>query len=103
MTINPLTIDLLNQLSGETRKSGLRSASGSDPALFSNMLTEAFGNVVATDMADKTSGLALLTGRADDMSSIIIDAQKAELSLNLALQIRNKFLDAYNEIMRMQV
>ena len=103
MTINPLTIDLINQLSGEARRPGLQGAAGSDPALFSNMLTEAFANVAATDAADKTSGLALLTGRADDMAGILIDAQKAELSLSLALQIRNKFLDAYNEIMKMQV
>ena len=103
MTINPLTIDLINQLSGQTRKPGTQSVNGSDSAQFSDMLTDALANVVKTDAADKTSGLELLTGKADDMASILIDAQKAELSLNLALQIRNKFLDAYNELMRMQV
>ena len=47
--------------------------------------------------------LQLLIGESDDLAGLLIDAQKAELSLNLALQIRNKFVDAYNEIIRMQV
>jgi flagellar hook-basal body complex protein FliE len=33
----------------------------------------------------------------------MINAQKAELSLDLMIQLRNKALDAYNEIMRMGV
>ncbi|MDR1330051.1 MAG: flagellar hook-basal body complex protein FliE [Oscillospiraceae bacterium] len=37
------------------------------------------------------------------MSGMLLDAQKAEIALNLALQIRNKVLDAYNDIIRMQV
>jgi flagellar hook-basal body complex protein FliE len=37
------------------------------------------------------------------MSGLLLDAQKAEISLNLALQIRNKVIDAYNDIIKMQV
>jgi len=33
----------------------------------------------------------------------MLDAQKAEITLNLAIQLRNKVLDAYKEIMNMQV
>ena len=55
------------------------------------------------DAVDKGSSLELLMGESDDLSGLLIDAQKAELSLQLALQIRNKVIDAYNEVMRMSV
>jgi len=70
---------------------------------FSNILTDALDTASQADLADKASSLELLMGQSDDLSGVMIAAQKAELSLNLALQIRNKFIDAYNEIMRMQV
>jgi len=79
--------------------SGLGESGGS----FANILTEALNTASLADSADKASALELLMGQSDDLTGLILDAQKAELSLNLALQIRNKVIDAYNEIMRMQV
>jgi len=70
---------------------------------FEDILTEALRAVGHTDAVDKVSTLELLMGESDDISGLMIDAQKAELSLQLALQIRNKIVDAYNEVMRMSV
>lgn len=42
-------------------------------------------------------------GRTDNIHDVMIAAAKADLSLQFTLQIRNKILDAYNEIMRMQI
>ena len=41
-------------------------------------------------------------GRDFDLHDIMIASEKADLSFRLLLQIRNKLLDAYQEIMRMQ-
>ena len=46
---------------------------------------------------------ALAAGEVDDISQVVIAAQKAELSLQLTMQVRNKALSAYQELMRMQV
>ena len=35
--------------------------------------------------------------------SVVLAGEKAEVALQLTLQIRNKVLDAYNEVMRMQI
>lgn len=43
----------------------------------------------------------LVTGQVEDVSQVMVAAQKAELSLQLAIQMRNKLLEAYQEIMRM--
>lgn len=45
----------------------------------------------------------LVTGQSDDLHNITINAEKAELSLNLFIQLRNKAMDAYKELMGMSV
>ena len=41
-------------------------------------------------------------GKKQDLHEIMIASEKANISFKLLLQIRNKFLEAYREIMRMQ-
>jgi flagellar hook-basal body complex protein FliE len=45
----------------------------------------------------------LSVGETDDLHNLMINTKKAEMSLDLFLQLRNKALDAYNEVMRMGV
>lgn len=45
----------------------------------------------------------LVTGEIDNVHQVIAASQKAELALQFTIQIRNKVLDAYNEIMRMPI
>ena len=103
MNINPLSQNLVNLLSSDSLLSGNSIDTETTAANFADVLTNSFVTAAQADAADKTSALQLLTGQSDDLSGLLLDAQKAELSLNLALQIRNKVIDAYNEIMRMQV
>ena len=45
----------------------------------------------------------LVTGQIEDIHQVMIAAEKANLAFQLTLQIRNKAIDAYQEILRMQV
>lgn len=45
----------------------------------------------------------VLSGDEISIAEVMISALKAEMSMQLTLQIRNKVIDAYNEISRMQV
>jgi flagellar hook-basal body complex protein FliE len=106
--MNPLSSNIINLLANQA--ASIQGASGAEgigkedsASLFANVLEDAFQAAGITDQADKASTLQLLAGEHDSLSGIMIDAQKAELSLNLALQLRNKVLDAYKEIMSMQV
>jgi len=94
---------MLSQNDSQAPDTDWLSGVGVPDGRFANILTDAFNTARQEDAADKATSLELLMGKSDDLSGVIIAAQKAELSLNLALQIRNKFVDAYNEIMRMQV
>ena len=106
MSLSPLSSNIINLLSTEPLTSGKSGGivSGDNPESgFANIFSEAMKNVGQTDLADKASAIELLTGQSDDMSGLLLDAQKAEIALSLALQIRNKALDAYSEIMRMSL
>jgi flagellar hook-basal body complex protein FliE len=102
MSINPISTNIINLVSEEpvSVKKALEIAPEES---FSNILSEALNTARATDTGDKISALELLTGQTDDMSGLLLDSQQAEIALNLALQIRNKIVDAYNDILRMSV
>jgi flagellar hook-basal body complex protein FliE len=42
-------------------------------------------------------------GKTDNINDVIIAAEKADISLRLTIDIRNKIVDAFKEIMRMQI
>ena len=42
-------------------------------------------------------------GDVKDINTVVVAMEKADLSLQTMLQVRNKLLNAYDEIMRMQV
>jgi flagellar hook-basal body complex protein FliE len=101
-TFNPLASSISN-LTQSTAAAAPAGTTNDLATAFSDIFTQALGAAEATDDADQVSTLELLSGQSDSMSGLMLDAQKAELSLNLALQLRNKALDAYKEIMSMQV
>jgi flagellar hook-basal body complex protein FliE len=74
-----------------------------DSSEFSQVLKETLEEV---DLAHKTSNQGIqeiLAGDVKDVHSAMIALQKADLSFQMMVQVRNKLVDAYHEIMRMQV
>lgn len=45
----------------------------------------------------------LAVGKSNDLQEVVMATEKADLSFKLLVQVRNKLLEAYQEIMRMQV
>src|SRR5437870_1459815 len=45
----------------------------------------------------------LVTGRTDNLHSVMLAVAKADLSFRTILEVRNRLTDAFQEIMRMQV
>jgi flagellar hook-basal body complex protein FliE len=70
---------------------------------FSDLLKDAIGQVEDVQTKNDVNSLQLLSGQSTDIHTSLITAQKAELTFNLAVQVRNKVIDAYNEVMRMQL
>ena len=70
-----------------------------------------FGSVVERFVADaNTQQLAadksvemLATGQSDSVHETMLALAKADLSMRLFMEVRNKVIDAYQEVMRMQL
>jgi len=70
---------------------------------FSSMLNKAIGDVNDSQVKGYTAMEELATGKVENLQDAVQKIQEAELSLKLALEVKNKALSAYKEIMRMQV
>jgi flagellar hook-basal body complex protein FliE len=70
---------------------------------FNNVLKSAMGEV--GDLQEKANqSIQQMVGEGKgDLQETMIALEKADVSFKLMMQIRNKVLDAYQEIMRMQV
>ncbi|RFB19069.1 flagellar hook-basal body complex protein FliE [Bacillus sp. HNG] len=70
---------------------------------FSHFLKDAINNVNDSQKSSDIMTEKLIKGENVDLHQVMIASQKASVSLQATLQIRNKVVEAYQEIMRMQV
>ena len=70
---------------------------------FGEFLADSLKKVNELELDSERMNEALATGRIEDISQVVVAAQKAEIALQLTLQLRNRATQAYQEIMRMQV
>ena len=89
---------------GALKPSELTStATTTQPASFSKMLDNAVGEVNAKmNVADTEQG-KLITGETNNVHQAMIAVQEASVAFSLMVEVRNKLVDSYQELMRMQV
>ena len=82
---------------------GASGAPGSGSGGFGSMLAGEIGKLDALQQQATTASQQLATGQATDVSTVAMEVERASLALQLASQVRNKAVEAYNELFRMQV
>ncbi|MGA3173658.1 MAG: flagellar hook-basal body complex protein FliE [Syntrophorhabdales bacterium] len=70
---------------------------------FSEILKDSINKVMELEEEAGKQAERLTKMESQDVHNTMISAQKADLTFQLMMQIRNKIIDAYQEIMRMQV
>src|ERR1700733_1913815 len=70
---------------------------------FSDILRESVDKVNLYQTQADTAVKELVAGRNKNIHETMLTIERADTSLKLMMQVRNKILDAYKEIMRMQV
>ena len=70
---------------------------------FGSTLGRAVASVEASERQAEEASSLLATGQSADTAQSIATIEKANISFQFALQIRNKLLEAYQEVMRMPV
>jgi flagellar hook-basal body complex protein FliE len=100
-TVEPLGPDAqLEASSGADAVSGASSAGGSS---FGDVLTKAVGELNQTQVDAATQAQKLATGQTSDVNSVVMAAEQASLSMQMASAIRDKSVAALNDILHTQV
>ncbi len=85
-----------------TRPTGPR-VEGGDRAAFAAQLREQLEQV-SQMQADAAEGIeSLMTGQTDNITGVFTTARKAEVAFSLLMEIRNKLVDAYDELRQLRV
>jgi flagellar hook-basal body complex protein FliE len=71
--------------------------------VFSSILQSTIGGMESIQTNADTSIQKFLTGENDDVHSTVLATQRAEMAFELGLQVRNKVVSAYQEVMKMQL
>lgn len=70
---------------------------------FSTILVDSIKSMNNEQIESGEMVQAFLKGEGPDLHTVMINTEKANMSVEFAVQIRNKVMEAYQEIMRMQV
>src|SRR5438128_12606950 len=96
-----LKLDLLKAGAGDAQKPAQGPAGAANA--FSNLLNDAVGNIDKLQKTADTNVQKLATGQPVDLHDLTISMEQSNLSFQLGMQVRNKLIEAYQEVMRMQV
>ena len=70
---------------------------------FADVLNAAYTRVEASGAEASQAVESFLNGDRQDLHSVAMATQKAGLEFEMMLQVRNKIVNAYQEVMRMQL
>jgi flagellar hook-basal body complex protein FliE len=70
---------------------------------FSDAISNLLKDVNAQQLAADNAVQQMITGQADSVHDVVLSVAKADLAFRLVLEIRNRLMDSYQEVMRMQV
>ena len=95
---------IVSQNQALQRAAGLDASSQTDGASsFAQTLSDAVSTVNAQQAKASDLSAAYERGETHDIVSVMVERQKASLGFEATLQVRNKLLSAYRDIMNMPV
>ena len=100
-SINSFVPRIDSQTSAVGSPSSVGSANGTES--FGSTLKSAVSEVNGLQVNADNMAAKLATGDIEDVHQAMVAMQKASLALQFTVQVRNKVIDAYTEIMRTQV
>ena len=80
-----------------------KAAEQNGVAAFKSIFDEAVQNVKSTEQELTNQQYLLATGQIEDAHTVMIAASQAQVAVDMLVQLRNKALDSYNELMRISL
>lgn len=102
--LNPMqaATQAYSALSGAQAETPAISTGASGSAPFSDLLTDAVGQVNQLEEQAHSAVSGLMTGSGVDVHQAMIASEKASMAFELALAVRNKAVQAYQQVIGMQ-
>lgn len=102
MNTNFITpIQPINSLSSTSSVLGTQKTE--DSGMFKSIFESAVQNVEEAEAYHEQQQYLLATGQIDDVHTVTIAASEAQLAVDMLVQLRNKAIDAYNELIRISL
>ncbi len=102
-------LDPINPLQGGEGVGKIGGVGGHDGASrihgesFKQFLLDSLEQVNRMQQESEAAQQALATGRTDDITSVMSAVEKADIAFNTVMAVRNKLIEAYQEVLRMQI
>lgn len=96
----------INAISSVSPAEFLQASSGSQQisaAGFSQMVGQGFEQVNQQMLVSQTEIQQLAVGNVQNLHQIMIGLEETKISFQLLMQVRNRMLEAYQDVMKMQV
>jgi len=82
---------------------GVGGVPGGDQGNFANKLQQAINEVDGLQKNRESMVDGMVSGEVTEVHDVMIAAKESQMAFELLLEVRNKLLESYQEIMRMQV
>ncbi len=96
--MNPVTV---NNIGGFSGNQAIQGTKGKESATFGQIMKQAVSSVDQMGEAADKAIVDMLAGKAD-VAKTMIELQKFDISMKTLVSFRNKAIEAYQEINRMQ-
>ncbi|OAI52135.1 hypothetical protein AYO47_01315 [Planctomyces sp. SCGC AG-212-M04] len=70
---------------------------------FSKMMNQMLGEVTQSQAKMDQDVTKLATGEADNVHEIVLNVAQADLMFRLVMEVRDKLISSYQDVMRMQI
>lgn len=103
MAVNPISLMMPNQIVNEPNKILVQTTPYEAQQSFADTFKNAISSVNEQQINSDKLTEKLINGEDVQLHEVMIQSQKASITLNATMEVRNKVIEAYQEIMRMSV
>lgn len=96
-------IEQIGAISGGAKTQGAAQISGGAQGMFASVFQSAIDNVKTTEADVVQAEYFMATGQLDNPAVLTIAETKSAIAVELLVQLRNKALDAYSELTRINL
>jgi flagellar hook-basal body complex protein FliE len=96
-------IQPLTSLSATLPAASVGGSSASSGTSFATILGQALDSVSGSVANSQIQGVSLAEGNASNLASVMVSGSQAQLAVDMVVQVRNRVIDTYNQVMSMSV